>query len=45
MDFLTDWFEKFDEKHPRLSTVLVTMFLLVALGITGYLDQPLPMVA
>ncbi|WNG69323.1 hypothetical protein [Cupriavidus gilardii] len=40
-----NWFEKFDAKHPRLCTVLVSLFLLIALGITGYLDQPLPMVA
>lgn len=38
---MSNWFEKFDEKHPRLAQWAVICVLLLAMGVAGYLDQPL----
>lgn len=36
-----NWFEHFAEAHPQVADVIVTVFLLGAMGLAGWLDQPL----
>ncbi|MCT9125373.1 hypothetical protein [Cupriavidus gilardii] len=38
---MNDWFEQFADAHPQAADVIVTVFLLGAMGLAGWLDQPL----
>ena len=35
-----NWLDRFDAEHPLATTVLLTIFLLVAMGFAGWGDLP-----